>query len=274
MTTIRQAEQQASKLIDRFEARLLLAHCLGVNRTYLITHDRDELSEELLRDYKDCVSKRFKGMPVPYICGHQEFYGRSFDVTPDVLIPRPDTETLIDFILQQCPKNQPMTLIDLGTGSGCIAVTLALENPKLTVSATDISTKALSIARQNAQKLGAAVTFYEGSWFDAVPEFSRFDIIVSNPPYIHREDEHLQNLQYEPVGALTDGADGLTHIAHIIEKAPQYLNSNGLLAFEHGWDQAEAVRALFQSKSCWQKITTVKDLGGNDRVTFAYLCAI
>ena len=113
MTTIRQAEQKATKLIDRFEAKLLLADCLGVNRTYLITHDRDELSEDVLSRYEDCVNKRQKGMPVPYICGHQEFYGRSFDVTADVLIPRPDTETIIDFILQQCSKNQPLTLIDL-----------------------------------------------------------------------------------------------------------------------------------------------------------------
>lgn len=273
MTTIRQAEQQASKLIDRFEARLLLAYCLGVNRTYLITHDRDELSEDVLTHYEDCVSIRLKGMPVPYICGHQEFYGRSFDVTPDVLIPRPDTETIIDFILQQYPKNQHATLIDLGTGSGCIAVTLALENPNLTVSATDISPKALAIAKQNAQKLGANVKFYEGSWFEAIPSSIHFDIIVSNPPYIHSEDEHLQSLQYEPIGALTDGANGLTHIAHIIKKAPKYLNPNGLLVFEHGWDQGNAVRALFESQSCWQAITTVKDLGGNERVTAARFCA-
>ena len=274
MTTIRQAEQKASKLIDRFEAKLLLTYCLGVNRTYLITHDRDELSEDVLSRYEDCVNKRQKGMPVPYICGHQEFYGRSFDVTADVLIPRPDTETIIDFILQQCSKNQPLTLIDLGTGSGCIAVTLALENPKLSVSATDLSPKALAIARQNAKKLGASVNFYEGSWFDAVADHSRFDIIVSNPPYIHSEDEHLQNLHYEPIGALTDGADGLRHIVHIIEKAPQYLNPNGLLAFEHGWDQGRSVRALFESYPCWHEIITLKDLGGNDRVTAARFVAI
>lgn len=271
MTTIRQAELAASNVIDRFEARLLLAFCLKVNRTYLITHDKDELPEATLNQYKDLVQKRAMGMPVPYICGTQEFYGRPFKVTQDVLIPRPDTETLIDFILEECSKESPMSLLDMGTGSGCIAITLALENPRFTVSATDISDKALNVAKQNAKQLKAPVTFYEGSWFDALPASSQFDVIVSNPPYIHKDDAHLANLKYEPINALTDGFNGLSNIAHIIDRAPDHLKQGGLLAFEHGWDQGGAVRDLFNQKNSWRNVRTIKDLGGNNRVTAAYL---
>lgn len=271
MTTIHQAELHASKVIDHFEARLLLAFCLGVNRTYLITHDKEELSETILKRYEDCVQKRALGMPVPYICGTQEFYGRPFKVTPDVLIPRPDTETLIDFVLEQCPAKQKLSLLDLGTGSGCIAITLALENPFLAVTATDLSNGALRVAKQNAESLKAPVTFRQGSWFEALPIGQHFDVIVSNPPYIHKDDIHLKNLQYEPLHALTDGSNGLSNIAHIIKSAPDYLNKNGLLAFEHGWDQGAAVQELFNQQHIWRNIRTLRDLGDNDRVTAAYL---
>lgn len=271
MITVQQAWQQASKQIDRFEAKLLLAYCLGVNRTYLITHDRDEINERTLEKYRHCVNERSKGVPVAYITGLQEFYSRPFKVNPNVLIPRPDTETLVEFILDQCPNNQPLSLLDLGTGSGCIAITLALENPHLLVSATDISENALKTARENAQILNARVSFYLGSWFDALPEASLFDIIVSNPPYIHRDDQHLQNLSFEPIEALTDGADGLSDIGAIIDRAPKFLKPQGILAFEHGWNQAESVRHLFEKSHLWQSIKTIRDLGGNDRVTAARL---
>ena len=236
MPTVSEAWQNASKLIDRFEAKLLLASCLGVTRTYLITHDKDALTESILNHYKKCVQERAKGVPVPYILGKQEFYGRPFKVTPAV-----------------------------------IAITLALENSNLNVNATDVSPAALEIAETNAKNLGADIHFYCGSWFEAIPASLRYDIIVSNPPYIHREDEHLKNLGYEPIGALTDGFDGLTHIDHIIKNAPSFLKKNGLLAFEHGWDQGESVRTLFKKHSLWKDIQTIQDLGGNDRVTAARL---
>ena len=153
MTTIQEAIAEASKRIDRFEAKLLLAHCLGVGRTYLITHDKDCLSPTVLQHYEECVQARENKMPVPYITGTQEFFGRSFSVTPDVLIPRPDTETLIEFILEKTSGKGPLSLLDLGTGSGCIAITLALENPSLAVTATDISEKSLSVAKNNANQL-------------------------------------------------------------------------------------------------------------------------
>ena len=276
MPTVSEAWQNASKLIDRFEAKLLLASCLGVNRTYLITHDKDVLAESVFNHYKDCVQKRAKGkrakgVPVPYILGKQEFYGRPFKVTPAVLIPRPDTETIVEFVLAQCPIDSELSVLDMGTGSGCIAITLALENSNLNVNATDVSPAALEIAETNAKNLGADIHFYCGSWFEAIPASLRYDIIVSNPPYIHREDEHLKNLGYEPIGALTDGFDGLTHIDHIIKNAPSFLKKNGLLAFEHGWDQGESVRTLFKKHSLWKDIQTIQDLGGNDRVTAARL---
>ena len=187
------------------------------------------------------------------------------------MIPRPDTETIVEFVLSQCPTDSALSVLDLGTGSGCIAITLALENSNLNVSATDVSPEALEIAWANAKNLGADIHFYCGSWFEPIPASQRYDIIVSNPPYIHREDEHLKNLGYEPISALTDGFDGLTHIDHIIKNAPSFLNEKGWLVFEHGWDQGESVRTLFKKHSLWKGIQTIQDLGGNDRVTAARL---
>ena len=267
MPTVSEAWQNASKLIDRFEAKLLLASCLGVNRTYLITHDKDVLAESVFNHYKDCVQKRAKG---PYILGKQEFYGRPFKVTPAVLIPRPDTETIVEFVLAQCPIDSELSVLDMGTGSGCIAITLALENSNLNVNATDVSPAALEIAETNAKNLGADIHFYCGSWFEAIPASLRYDIIVSNPPYIHPSDNHLLNLTYEPASALTDGVDGLKAIEKIIQGAPGHLNRAGFLLLEHGWDQAQAVRSLFNS-NLWETPQTIKDLAGNDRVTMSRL---
>ena len=268
MPTIAQALIEAPQQIDRFEAKLLLAAALGKDRTYLIAHDRDALQDDVLALYRQFIERRLRGEPVPYILGKQEFFGRSFHVCSAVLIPRPDTETLIETVLQYCREHDVRTLLDLGTGSGCIAITLALELPQLQVFASDNSQEALAVARENAQELGARVRFYESDWFSALHEFTLFDAIVSNPPYIRRDDEHLLQLGYEPIQALTDGNDGLDDIRQIIKQAPRHLNRGGLLAFEHGWDQARAVRDLF-SDPIWDTPRTVKDLAGNDRVTFA-----
>lgn len=271
MPTIQESIIFASKRIDRFEAKLLLAHCLGVGRTYLITHDRDELPPSVWEKYKNGVQQRSEGMPIPYICGSQEFFGRPFKVTPDVLIPRPDTETLVEFILNSCAPEHSASLLDLGTGSGCIAITLALENPLFKVSASDLSANALAIAAQNAKLLNANVHFYLGDWFQAIPKDLSFDIIVSNPPYIRHDDEHLKNLTFEPIGALTDNFDGLRNLEHLILHAPTFLNEKGRLVLEHGWDQGLAVQKLFEKQGCWESIQTLKDLGGNDRITSASL---
>ena len=270
MTTIAQALDHAYHLIDLFEAKLLLATLLGKGRTYLITHDRDPLDSDTLNIYLSLVARRQKGEPIPYITGTQEFYGRPFHVTPDVLIPRPDTETLIEAVLSLSKEHTIRTLLDMGTGSGCIAVTLALELAQTQVAASDISQEALSIARENAAALNARVRFYESDWFESVHELTLFDVIVSNPPYIHPADEHLTNLTYEPTSALTDGINGLKDIEKIILGAPDHLNRSGFLLLEHGWDQAQAVQSLFNPR-IWEAPQTIKDLAGNDRVTIARL---
>ena len=271
MTTIEQALEGAAKRIDRSEAKLLMTYLLGVSRTYLITHDRDPLTPDQRKDYEALVLRREKGEPVPYIVGSQEFYSRSFQVTPDTLIPRPDTETLIETVVHYAQEiKKPVSILDLGTGSGCIAITLALQLPQSRVSAADISQGALQVAQSNASSLGANVRFFHGSWFNALNRDARFDLIVSNPPYIHPQDEHLQNLRFEPIDALTDHKDGLSDLREIITQAPQHLNQDGWLFLEHGFDQGQAVRDLLDP-GVWKNVKTVQDWGNNDRVTLAQL---
>lgn len=270
MATIKEVLFQAAHRIDRFEARLLLAHLLQCRREYFITHDNDEITDDVRQKYDTLIARREAGEPVPYIIGEQEFFSRPFKVREGVLIPRPDTETLIETVLAQATCYQAKTLLDMGTGSGCIAITLALEMPELRVTATDFSDKALIVAKENADALQAKIEFHQGSWYEALPEGARFDIIVSNPPYIHPEDHHLANLRYEPITALTDGYDGLKDLRAIVAGAPDHLQPGGLLAMEHGWDQGETVRNLFDSDR-WCDVKTIKDLGENDRVTLGRL---
>lgn len=272
MATIKEVLFAVARRIDRFEARLLLAHLLQCRREYFITHDNDELSDEVLTRYEALIARREAGEPVPYIIGEQEFFSRPFHVREGVLIPRPDTETLIETVLAEIDRCQAKTLLDMGTGSGCIAITLALENPSLCVSASDFSEKALKVAQENAKTLGADIKFYHGSWYEALSADMRFDMIVSNPPYIHPQDEHLAALQYEPITALTDGVDGLKDLRAIVTGAPNHLTSQGFLAMEHGWDQGQAVRNLFDPE-IWCDVKTIKDLGDNDRVTMGRLKA-
>ena len=199
----------------------------------------------------------------------REFYGRPFAVTPDVLVPRPDTETLVEEAIALIKREGAKSVLDLGTGSGIIAVTLALEAPETTVTATDESPAALAVARGNAQRLSARVSFFEGSWFDALAQEGApqsFNLIVSNPPYIDPADSHMAALSFEPRGALTDEVDGLQDLKAIIERAPQHLAAGGVLLLEHGYDQGEAVRAML-SAAGFEDVRTVQDLAGNDRVS-------
>lgn len=255
---------RASAQIGRFEAHLLLAHVLGKSREYLIAHDDEELSAETATAFEMIVSLRLAGTPVPYLTGRQEFFGRWFMVDDNVLIPRPDTEVLIEQALLVAGP-QPR-ILDLGTGSGCIAITLALEIPGSSVTATDKSAEALAVCRRNAQTLHADVRLLQGSWFEALPSGETFDLIVSNPPYIHPEDEHLAALEFEPASALTDGIDGLQDLRKIAAGAMSRLNSGGWLLLEHGWDQGAAVRSLLEEAG-FAGIHTKKDYGGNERVT-------
>ncbi|QLI81600.1 peptide chain release factor N(5)-glutamine methyltransferase [Chitinibacter fontanus] len=251
--------------IERFDAQVLLLHVLQKNRAWLIAHDDETATDEQHSTFAALAARRREGEPVAYLLGSREFYGREFAVSPAVLIPRPDTELLVELALERAPQNGKV--IDLGTGSGCIPITLKLERPDLSVSALDLSADALAVASNNAQALGASVRFVESNWFSAVAG-EVFDLIVSNPPYIHADDEHLNqgDLRFEPTGALTDGHDGLHHLRTIIAAAPSYLQPGGWLLLEHGWDQGAACRELLLQAG-FSDVQTWQDLGQNDRVS-------
>lgn len=262
--------------LPRNEARLLLQHITGYSRTQLITHDHEILNNSQLEQLKALAQRRELGEPIAYLLGQREFYGRSFRVSPAVLIPRPETEHLLEAALCRLPENG--TLWDLGTGSGIIALSAKLERPDSLVFASDLSAAALQIAQQNAADLGADVVFAQGSWFEAATHFrlpeTGLDIIVSNPPYIENNDLHLSqgDLRFEPQHALTDFADGLAHIRVLIEQGKNYLKPNAWLLLEHGYNQAAAIRALFAQHG-YQNIETEQDLAGLDRITFGQWCS-
>lgn len=254
--------------LPKSEARLLLQHAGGLTAAQLITRSDDLLSDGLHDTLEQLVCRRLGGEPVAYILGWREFYGRRFSVGPEVLIPRHETEHLVDALLQHLPPQGRVW--DLGTGSGIIAVTAALECRDASVCASDISTAALDTARLNARNLGADVAFAQGSWFDApVPGRNLpFDVIVSNPPYIEAGDRHLQqgDLRFEPQQALTDFSDGLSCIRILAAGAFGRLKPDGLLLMEHGCDQGAAVRLILQRHG-YTDTATLPDLAGLDRIT-------
>ena len=274
--TLAEALQQARRQIPPPEARLLLSHVLQQNAVWLETHRDDTFPSVAASAFDALVARRAAGEPVAYLLGSREFYGRAFTVTPDVLIPRPETELLVDLVKQKvdagsmkCPAWGTASLLDLGTGSGCIAITLALELPQCRLTAVDFSETALQVARSNATRLCAPVTFHRSDWFAALPA-QKFDCIVANPPYVAAGDTHLAtgDLRYEPLSALTDHADGLTAISHIIATAPRWLKAGGWLLLEHGHDQSEAVAGLFEHAG-FTDIEQTHDLAGILRVSSA-----
>lgn len=256
--------------LPKNEARLLLQYVTGLTRAQLITRDQDTLPENQLHSLNQLAQRRLAGEPFAYIVGVREFYGRTFAVSPAVLIPRPETEHLLEIALQKLPENG--TLWDLGTGSGILAISAKLERPDLRVFASDISAEALAVAQQNATTLGADVALAQGSWFQAAVHFllpeNGVDVIVSNPPYIERDDVHLQqgDLRFEPQSALTDFADGLSHIREITVQSVDFLKQNGWLMFEHGYNQGQAVRDIL-TQSGFVNVATLPDLAGLDRVS-------
>lgn len=262
--------------LPKNEARLLLQHVTGLTRAQLITHDKNLLLENQLVELNHLAQRRLLGEPLAYIVGEREFYGRTFAVSPAVLIPRPETEHLLETALQKLPENG--TLWDLGTGSGILAISAKLERPDLKVFASDISAEALAVAQQNAHTLSADVAFAQGSWFQAAAHFSLpengINVIVANPPYIERDDVHLQHgdLRFEPQSALTDFADGLSHIREITAQSVDFLQQNGWLMFEHGYNQGQAVRDIL-AQSGFANITTLPDLAGLDRVSLGQIQA-
>ena len=239
--TLRAALEESAAAVGRVDAQALLAHLLGVDRAWLATNPLRVLSETEDARLDSLVAQRALGHPVAYLVEKREFWSREFLVGPDVLIPRPETETLVEAALARIPERG--AVLDLGTGSGAIAITLACERPDAQVTATDASEAAVAVARKNASRLGAErVTFACGSWFAPVAG-RRFDVIVANPPYVAAADPHLGqgDLRFEPRGALTDeSADGLASLRQIAADAAAHLNSDGWLLLEHGYDQAGA----------------------------------
>lgn len=263
--TVRAALEEAAADIDRVDARVLACHILGVERAWLATHPMHVLTESQDAQFESAVVQRALGWPVAYLTGSREFYGRDFAVGPAVLIPRPETETLVEAALERIAAGA--AVLDLGTGSGAVAVTLACERPGARVFATDLSEDSLALGRANAARHGASVTFACGSWYSPVAG-QRFDLIVSNPPYVAAADRHLAegDLRFEPRGALTDeSADGLDSIRAIVSGAPGHLKSGGWLLIEHGYDQARACRDLLGSAG-FVDLVAIADLAGIARV--------
>jgi release factor glutamine methyltransferase len=250
------------------EARALLAAASGATREALIAHPERVIAPEPAARFAALVRRRHAGEPLAYLRGEQEFYGRPFLVTPAVLIPRPETELLVDLALAALRPTARPCVLELGTGSGCIAITLALERPDARVLAVDASSAALAVARANAQRLGARVEFCAADWYAAIA--GRFDAIVANPPYVAAGDPHLAALRYEPVDALTDHGDGLGCLRAVIAGAPARLARGAWLLVEHGYDQGEQVRALFAAAG-FDDIRTVRDAAGIERVCMGRL---
>jgi release factor glutamine methyltransferase len=278
--------------IERRERELLLCAAAELTRARLLTHPDVPLCADVLQRLEDWIARRRRGEPVAYLLGRQGFLDFDLAVSPAVLIPRPETELLVERALIALEKRwsagggksagggrtaggsataagdfgapTPLRLLDLGTGSGAIALALARAHPEADVVGADISDAALAIARANAAALGAAITWQKSNWFETLS--GRFDLIVSNPPYVAAEDPHLADLTFEPLLALVGGADGLDAFRTLVREAPRFLRRNGTLAFEHGYDQAAAVAALLRSRG-FEDIETHRDLAGIPRVT-------
>ena len=327
--TIKSALTSAAALLNNeevaLEAQLLLQHVLNVNRAWLIAHEKDALQANNHAVFEALLKRRLNGEPIAYILGYREFYGLKLKVTPDTLIPRPDTETLVEAALSKIPPspqpspasgrgsddaltknpatsfrreqfaklrttessydetdsdlrqndktwNDELKVLDLGTGTGAIALAIAHNRPQAFVTAVDASEGTLKIAQENARSLEITnIQLIKSDWFGALQN-KKFDIIVSNPPYIAQNDAHLSqgDLRFEPIAALASGADGLDDIKRIITNAPKHLNPHGVLLLEHGYNQANEVTALLKEAG-FSEIETIKDLGGNNRVTLGYL---
>lgn len=250
------------------EAELLLEAICAISRSRQFSHPDEQLREDLAEQYKSALERRLSGEPLAHITGRRGFWDVDLRVTPDVLIPRSDTEILVEQALQRIPYNASWQIADLGTGSGAIAIVIARERPQCELTATDNSAAALAVARENATALGVNnISFVAGSWGQPL-KLRQFDVILSNPPYIRTDDPHMLagDLPAEPIQALVSGSDGLDAIRHIIEDSVTCLKPNGWLLLEHGYDQAAEVSDLLQHAD-FNEIFTQKDYGGNSRVT-------
>ncbi|TNG00127.1 MAG: peptide chain release factor N(5)-glutamine methyltransferase [Gammaproteobacteria bacterium] len=277
MSTVKQALENArARLQDRvdsssLDSQILLADTLGVDRAWLYAHADELLEPTAMAKFENAIQRREAGEPVAYITGVREFWSLPFKVTPATLIPRPETEHLVEFILDLRHLPQQPRVLDFGTGSGAIAIALAHEKPTWKITAVDISEQALAVAEQNAllNKV-KTIRFLSGDGFSPVSN-ERFDIIASNPPYVPEKDPHLGqgDVRYEPSQALVSGPDGLDCIRYLGKHAKDYLVDHGCLILEHGYDQGQAVRALFDEYG-YSDITTTCDLNQQERLTSAY----
>ncbi len=252
----------------RFEVQMLLQRTLGVARAWLIAHAEQVLSGEQQAAYDAMFRRRLQGEPIAYVLGEREFFGLTFSVTPATLIPRPETELLVELALQRIPEQGRFRVLDLGTGSGAIAIAIAKNRPQAEVMAVDASEAALQVARENARRLGAVnLSFLQSEWFSALVG-QRYDLIVSNPPYVAGGDPHLGqgDVRFEPVSALVSGADGLDDIRSIVVRTRDFLEPGGWLLLEHGYDQSAQVRGLLQQNG-FDEVFSAKDLAGIDRVS-------
>jgi release factor glutamine methyltransferase len=252
----------------RLDAELLLGKVLGLSRTGLIAHEGDVLADHSERAYADLIARRKAGTPVAYLTGTREFWSLDLSVPPGVLVPRPETEILVEQALRLKSRNDPCSVLDLGTGSGAVALAIAAERPNWSVTGVDVSPLALRVARQNAMALDIFnVDWHLASWFEGV-QARRFDLIVGNPPYVAGDDPALAALAAEPALALTPGPTGLEALSAIIAQAAAHLQVDGWLLLEHGWDQAAAVGSLLGQQGM-SGIRTVPDFAGHPRVTLA-----
>ena len=262
------ALKAAEQHIDALDARVLMCHVIGRNTAYLIAHPEVQLMPGERVAYYVLVERRAKGEPVAYLTGEREFYGRPFKVSPAVLIPRSETELLVDLALERIPQDGAARVIDLGTGSGCVAISLASERLHAKFLALDQSVEALAVARRNAVNAQIGnVAFLQSDWFSALRN-EHFDVIVANPPYVAQGDKHLTegDVRFEPRIALDGGADGLDAIRHIVKHAKKHLGPGGWLLFEHGHDQGERARLQLHAEG-YTEIFTAHDLAGIDRVS-------
>lgn len=273
--TIGQALTEASNTLTqvtaspRLEAELLLAHTLDRSRTHLFAWPDKPLSGDQAAAYRELVNRRGRGEPVAYITGHREFWSLELETTPDTLIPRPETELLVERALELLPRDLPQQAADLGTGTGAIAIAIASERPQTQLLACDLSPATLEVAQRNILRHQLTnISTSQGDWFQALPKELGFDLLISNPPYIPNSDPHLKQggLPWEPQGALIAGTDGLDDIRTLTSQSRAHLNPGGHLLIEHGYDQGPSVQALFKQAG-FRAIKTHQDLEARDRMT-------
>ena len=256
--------------VPRLDAQLMLAHLLSESRTWLIAHDDARLDLATVERWLAWLDRRLAGEPLAYLIGRKEFHGLTLEVTPAVLIPRPETELLVDWADALLRDGSGRSdVVDLGTGSGAVALAIKRDHPHLHIVATDASDDALAVARRNAERLALGVEFVRASWWKGL-EGRRFDLVVANPPYVRAGDPALEALRHEPLSALTPGGDGLGALSAIVAGTNEHLRSGGWLLLEHGFDQAEAVRSLLRSAG-FVDVETRQDLAGHPRATGATL---